>query len=178
MLVVSTLLLRENDSIKKVMLILVFSLAVIAVLVLVLPPVSYKVDISYKGYAYKQNTPDFSAGIDLKLEGEFDRKAREFRGIVHINGTDYRDCRISPASGFFCDASGSSLQFFGMSYSNSKFDNLTFNITDSPLYYQLTGEDYTEDLIISIPAQDRASALNVSNKLKHQFLNSDSSSDS
>lgn len=146
-------------------------LIIILAVLFLLPPVSYKIDISYDGYGYQENDSGFSIDIDMKLKGEFDRKAKEFRGNVYINGVDYKDCRISSNSGFFCDSSDSPIQFFGTSFSNNKFDEITLIITDSPLYSQLIGHEYTEDIIISIPSEDRYSSLKLSAKLKNQYLN-------
>lgn len=143
---------------------------IVVVLFFLLPPVSYKIDIRYSGLAYQENTPEYSTKVDVKLKGDFDKKAKEFRGNVSLNSVDYSNCRINSTSGFFCDTSDSELQFFGMSYSNNKFDEITLIITDSPLYSQLTGHEYTEDLIISIPSVDRSSSLNLSGKLKERYL--------
>ncbi|WP_339319478.1 hypothetical protein [Paenibacillus sp. FSL R10-2734] len=143
---------------------------IIVVLFFLLPPLSYKIDIRYSGAAYQENTPEYSTSINVKLKGDFDRKAKEFRGNVSINSVDYNNCRIGPSSGFLCDSPDSSLQFFGMSYSNNKFDEITLIITDSPLYSKLTGHGYTEDLIISIPSVDRSSSLNLSEKLKNSYF--------
>lgn len=125
-----------------------------------------RVNCTYQGIAFKMNDTGFLQKVDVKLEGEYNKKTKVFQGKLIINGMEYTQCILS--SGFSWVYYAKDKRYLmGQFFSNKNFGQMTFEIENDELYNNLTKDTHkTDKLIISVPAIDRSDAIKLNNALR------------
>jgi hypothetical protein len=102
----------------------------------------------------------------LHLKGEYDKKNKVFKGLMRINDTSYANCILSSGfSAIYYKETDRNL--LGKIYFDNDFNNLSLELDDMQLIRQLSNEG-TGKLVISFPATDRKSAINIHSTLEQK----------
>lgn len=124
------------------------------------------IDKTYTGIAYKEIDNSFQQNVIVKLQGVYNKKSKIFQGKLFINDLEYSNCTLSSFTTWTCYIEGNRY-LMGQFYSDEDLQQMTFVIQNKELYRSFLKEDIGLDkLIISVPAADRASAIEINNKLK------------
>ena len=119
---------------------------------------------TYNGIAYKLNDHNFSKKITLRLDGAFNEKTKYFQGNMNINNKDYSPCLL--ASRTTWKVYPSTNELMGTVLTTGDFKQMSFEVDDPKLYYDITNASKGNDkLIFSIPANSREAAIKIHDNL-------------
>ncbi|MBZ9686163.1 hypothetical protein G9F72_007440 [Clostridium estertheticum] len=149
-----------------------FYIAIIIILLFIFVGYSYfittpkTINNVYKGIAYKLNDSKFSKNVIIKLDGQYNKKTKVFKGNLIINDKEYPQCTLSSATMWICYIENKRY-LMGTVFTNANLDQMSFEISNEQLYYDLTKEASVNDkLIISVPSNNRLEAIKINNNLE------------
>ncbi|MDQ7096585.1 hypothetical protein REC12_23600 [Desulfosporosinus sp. PR] len=129
-----------------------------------LMPISIK--SKYVGIAYRLNDSKFNKKVTVELDGQYNRNSKQFDGKLCINNNEYTPCFFSPATMWICYV-GDRRYLMGQVYADEDLKQLTFEINNEQIYYDLTKEPYKgENLFITVPANNKEEAEAIYKKLQ------------
>ncbi|WP_088187080.1 hypothetical protein [Desulfosporosinus sp. FKA] len=124
------------------------------------------IDYKYEGIAYQLNNSKFSQKALIELSGQYDKKLKKFDGQLCINKNEFVPCFFSPATMWICYA-GDRRYIMGQVYATEDLKQLTFEINNEQIYYDLTKEPYKgENLLVTVPANNKEEAEAIYYNLK------------
>ncbi|WP_410511733.1 hypothetical protein PaeBR_16895 [Paenibacillus sp. BR2-3] len=142
------------------------------------------VDRQYEATAYKLEDKSFSQPVTLSLSGVFDEKSESYLGKLTVNGKEYTNCRLDTKFAMMkCTVDGNEgvpLELLGMVYADKDFKAWSLTVdksnnsgqSENDLYTVLNRGDSTEgNIVISLAATDRGSALKQYDHLRQSWAN-------